>query len=43
MEQLQHANNTELIATLTDNLAAEALPKPYGSLTDIAADRRAHV
>ena len=36
MEQLQHANNTELIATITDNLATEALPKPYGSLTNMA-------
>ena len=36
MEQLQHANNTELIATITDKLATEALPKHYGSLTNIA-------
>jgi hypothetical protein len=36
MEQLQHANNTELIATITDKLATEALPKHYGSLTNMA-------
>ena len=36
MEQLQHPNNIELITTITDKLATEALPKPYGSLTNIA-------
>jgi DNA repair protein RadC len=36
MEQLEHANNTELIAKLTGKLAAEALLKQYGGLTNLA-------
>ena len=36
MEQLEHENKIELIATLTDKLATEALPKAYRSLTNMA-------
>ena len=36
MEQLEHANNTELIATLAGKPAAEALLKQYGGLTNLA-------
>ena len=36
MEQLEHANNAELLSKLTGKLAAETLLQRYGGLTDLA-------
>lgn len=37
MEQLEHANNTELLSTLTGKFAAQVLMEQYGALTNLAA------
>jgi len=36
MEQLEHANNAELLSTLTGKAAADALVQHYGGLTNLA-------
>ena len=36
MELLEHANNADLLSTLTGKLAAEALLQQYGGLTNLA-------